>query len=55
MYGCFACMYVHYVPGNLNGQERALDALGLELQMVASCQVGTGNETQALCENKKCS
>ena len=29
-------------------QKRALDALGLELQMIANCHVGAGNETQGL-------
>ena len=44
MYGCFACMYVHTacMPGACKGQEMALDALGLELQIVVNCHVILG-------------
>ena len=43
----FACIYdctqcVHLVP------ERVLDPLELELQMVMSCHVDTGNQIRAL-------
>lgn len=42
--GVFACLYV-WAPRVqcLGGQERALDPLDLELQIVVSVHVGAGN------------
>lgn len=41
VYDYFACEYVCkiYMPGVHGGQRRALDPMGLVLQMVVSCQV----------------
>lgn len=36
------------VTGVYNGQERVSDTLGLELQMVVSCWVDTGNCTRVV-------
>lgn len=38
-----ACKCSRYVPSIPRGQKRALDALGLDLQMVVSCHVCVGN------------
>lgn len=34
------------------GQKRGLDPLGLELESVVSCHVGTGNQSHALWESR---
>lgn len=49
------CMYTTCMPGVLEGQQRTSDPLGLELQMVVNCHVGTSSQTQVLCKNNKCS
>ena len=49
MCGCFACIYVYAlcVLGALRSLKKMLDSLGLELQMIASCHVGAGNQTES--------
>jgi len=37
------CACVHNIHAKPGGQQRASDALGVELQMVCSCHVGAGN------------
>lgn len=53
MYECFVNMYAYIitcVPCALKGQ-KSLDPLEVELYMVASCQIGTGNQTLVLYKN----
>lgn len=38
-----ACMHTVCIPGTCGGQERALDSLALELDVVRSHHVGVGN------------
>jgi hypothetical protein len=45
------CMYV---SGVHRGQKRALEPLGVELQMVVSHHVGAESGTQVLCRSNKC-
>lgn len=53
--GCLAwiyvCMCTTCVPGAVESQRRALDALKLKLQRVLSLFVGAGNRTCVLCKN----
>lgn len=35
-------------------QKKALDALGLELEIIVSCREGAGSWTQALCKSTWC-
>lgn len=47
-------MYVYRLHGYLvahRGQKRTLNPLGMELQKVVSCQVGSRDRTSVLCEN----
>lgn len=39
------------MPGTLRGQKLALDPLELELQVIISYHVGTGNQTLVLCKS----
>lgn len=39
------------VPGTLRGQKLVLDPLELELQVIISYHVGTGNQTLVLCKS----
>lgn len=43
------------VPGVHGSQKRALDPLELELQTIVSHLAGSGNQTQVLYSNNKCS
>lgn len=54
---CFMCMsvFVCLCECAFEDQKKALDALGLELQMVVSHHVGTCNQTHVLCNSNKCS
>lgn len=45
----------YLVPGANGDQRRVLDSLGLELQMVVSCPLCSGNQTQVLRKSSKCS
>lgn len=47
---CTAC-----VPGVQGHEKRALGPLTLELRMVVSHPVDTGNQTQVICEISNCS
>ena len=49
---CLVCMYTHEC-NTLRGQKRALNPLDLELRMVVSCHVGSGNGTWVLCKNSQ--
>lgn len=40
-------------PGAHRRQKRALDPLGLQLQMTVGYQVSAGNQTQVLCKSNK--
>ena len=51
----FACMHVLYVCLVSSKVRERLESLGLELQMLVSCYVGTGDETQVLCKSSQCS
>lgn len=42
-------MCIMYVLGASRSQKRASDHLQLEVQMIASCHVGAGYQTQVLC------
>jgi hypothetical protein len=45
---------VHHAYVNaLRGQKRRVNSLELEFQVVESCYVGAGNQTQVVCENIK--
>jgi hypothetical protein len=48
-------MHTACMPDVCGAQERVLDPLKLELQMVISYPVGTGNQTQVLCKSRQCS
>lgn len=51
MHGCFTLIYVVCAPhmcSACKGSKRALDALGLELQMVMNHLVGSGNQAGVL-------
>lgn len=52
---CFACMYRHlyttFAPSAYRGQKKVLGPLELELQIVMSCRVRAGNQTQVLCKS----
>ena len=51
-----AGMYVHHkCLVSAETKKRALDPLGLELQMVVRCPVGVGDPTLVLCKRRKCS
>ena len=53
VYGCLhmhACLCTMFVPGTCGCQERALDALELEQQIVVSCFLSAGNWTWVLWE-----
>lgn len=50
IYLCTTCMPTACTT--TGGQQRVLDPLELELQMVVSHCVGTGNQAQVLCKNK---
>lgn len=39
------------VPGTLRGQNKVSDPLDLELQVIMSYYVGTGNQTLVLCKS----
>jgi hypothetical protein len=43
-----ACLCIICTGEALRGQKKALDLLELELKMVVSCPVGTGNQTWVL-------
>lgn len=45
---------MHRSAGASGGQEKALDPLGVELQMAVSHTIGAGSQTQVLCNNTKC-
>jgi len=47
--------YAHHVLQCPWRPEKLLDPLELELQLVMSWHVGTGNWTQVLCKNSECS
>jgi hypothetical protein len=53
----FACLYAcaPLACSARGGQKRASDLLGLELQPVVSCQVGTGNRILVPWESSHCS
>ena len=57
MYGCFAsCVSLcHTCVRCAGGQEKTLDSLELELQLVVSCHVGARNQTQVLWKSSRCS
>lgn len=56
VYGCFACMYVLvlHTCTAYRGQKRALNPLGLKLEMGVSHFVGSGNWTQVFWESSQC-
>jgi hypothetical protein len=47
--GCAFICVSPCVSGTHRGKRRTLDPLGLELQVVVSHHVGSGNQTQVLC------
>lgn len=55
VYVCGAeCMYMHHMPaGACKGQKKVLDLLDLELQAVAGCHVGPGNQIWLFCNRRK--
>lgn len=57
MYGCFFSLDVCVlcVPSTSRGQRRTLDLIELELWIVVSHCVGTGNQDWILCKGIKCS
>lgn len=48
-------MFIMCVPCDHRGQKRVLDPQKLEIWMIVSCHVGTGNQIPVLCKNKKSS
>lgn len=61
---CFMCMsallgymFMHHVAAwcVCGGQKRASETLGLELQIVMSPLVGSGNQIPVSCKSNKCS
>lgn len=54
--GVFACLHIYTacVPGACRGQEMAFHAPRLELQMVVSCRVGSGDRTRVSCRSSQC-
>lgn len=46
------CLCTTCLSGAYRGQKRASDLLGLQLQMVVSCHMGAGNQTQVFGKNK---
>ena len=52
---CFNTYVHHVLPATCGGQKKALDPLELQLQMVVSLHVGSGNLTQVLWKNSQCS
>jgi hypothetical protein len=42
------------VPGAQRGQKKVSDALELELQVVVSYYVDSGNQTWVFCKDKRC-
>jgi len=50
-FGLYVCLQIKCVSGTLRDQKRVLDPLRLELQMVASPDMGAGNWTQVLWES----
>lgn len=54
MYECLpAYMYVQHML--VWCPKRALDPQKLELQLIMSCPMGSGNKIQVLCKTSKCS
>jgi hypothetical protein len=47
----FACMCVYVSHAFLVSVESEEDVVTLKLQMVVSCHVGAGNQTQVLCKS----
>lgn len=43
------------MPGAFRGQKRVSDPLRLELQMVVSCHMDSGNWAWVLCKSSQCS
>lgn len=39
------CLCITCMPGSFEGQKKASDPLGLELQNFVNCHVGAGNRT----------
>lgn len=51
----FACMCSVFMPGVQESQERVLDPVELELEIVMTHYVSFGNRIQVLCRSNKCS
>lgn len=47
------CLCTIHVPGACGGQKGISDPLGLELEMVVGCHVGTGNQTKSSLKSNK--
>jgi uncharacterized membrane protein YesL len=56
VYECSTCMhlYTSCAYRTLRDKNNALNLLGLELEMVVSCRVGTRIQIQVLCTSNKC-
>jgi hypothetical protein len=52
MFCLHVCLCIMFVSGVHRGQKRVSDLLELELEIVASCHVGAGNQTWALQEEQ---
>ena len=50
-----ANMYTILMPGTYGGHKRLSTPLELELNVVANCPVGAGNQTQVLWKSSPCS
>jgi hypothetical protein len=51
----YVCMCTRYMCDNHRGQKMFLDPLELELDMIMSHHVGSGNQTQVFGKTSKCS
>jgi hypothetical protein len=48
------CLCTKHMPDTHKGQKRALDTLGLKLQMVVNHHVGKGNQIPVLWKRHQC-
>lgn len=51
----YVCLCTTCIFGEHRGQKMVSDPLGLELHMIVSLHVGSGNQTQVFGKSSKCS